>query len=166
MFWKGDGLIFTGLMSKIWTRSVKYFCQLTVLAAVGLLCAGCFPQRITDSPAACGVVLDAQTHDPVQGAKVVVAYSARPGWPDLTTPTLVQALTNSRPPLVLTGQYGQFNIPRERILVINSEMSDWNAYGTLVIWHDGYQPALIPVSDTNNVDVVAKTFYLTPESQK
>src|SRR5580693_8028510 len=133
-------------------KSVYYIAAIVV---AGLLCAGC---RITSSPAACGVVLDSKTHEPVSGAQVAVAYSEQPGSQDLSVPVFDWAVTNTRPPVVVTGTYGEFNIPRQRIWMM-TPMQDWHAYGTLLILRDGYKMAMIPVSDTNNLDLQSETYY-------
>ena len=144
---------------------MKYVCHLAGLLAVGLLCAGCYPQRITTSPGASGVVLDAETHDPLPGAQVVMADSRRRSWPDSTAQSLAEALTNARPPVVITGTNGTFLIPREHLWVINNPMPEWHTYGTLIILKDGYQPALIPVTDLTNGDEAVGMYLLTPEKK-
>ena len=139
---------------------MKQIYYLAALLMAGLFCAGCVPERITASPGATGVVLDASTHDALPGATVVMTYSQRPGFMDTEPLTLAEAQTNARPPVAITGTYGQFNIPRQHLWVVKSPLSDWHAYGTLIILKDGYQPMLVPACDTNN-DTVARTFLMT-----
>lgn len=139
---------------------MKHIYYFAALWAAGLSCSGCVPERITASPGATGVVLDANTHDALPGATVVMTYSQRPGFADTEPLTLAEARTNARPPVVITGTYGEFNIPRQHLWVVKSPLSGWHAYGTLVILKDGYEPMLVPASDTNN-DTVARTFLMT-----
>lgn len=142
--------------------SMKYIYHLAGLFAVALLCAGCYPRQLSTSPGACGAVLDATTLTGVSGAYVEVSNSRRIGWPDDPMPTLDEALTNARPPMVRTGTNGDFYIPRESELILNAAMSDWHAYGTLIILKDGYAPGLFPISDLTNSDERATTYLLKP----
>ena len=144
---------------------MKCFFPFAALLAAVLFCAGCVPQRITASPGANGVVLDADTRAPVRDAQVLMLYSKRPGWPDATMPTLDEARTNIRPPIVVSGNMGEFYLPRERIAVLNEPMPEWHAYGTLVIMRDGYQTQMFPMSDINNTDMMARTFLMTPTKE-
>jgi hypothetical protein len=68
---------------------------------------------ITSSPGASGMVLDAQTHAAISGAQVVVSRSWPRERPDYSPSTLANALTNTRPPLIITGTNGRFSIPRQ-----------------------------------------------------
>ena len=140
--------------------SMKYICYLAGLLAVGLFCVGCYPQRLSTSPGACGVVMDANTMTAVSGAYVEVANSRRIGWPDNPMPTLDEALTNARPPKVITGTNGDFYIPRQSILVLDTANSDWHGYGTLIVLKDGYLPGLFPISDLTNADEQMTTYLL------
>jgi hypothetical protein len=141
---------------------MKYIYHWVVLSAVAVLCAGCYPQRLSTSPGASGVVLDATTLRAVSGAYVEVSNSRRIGWKDEAMPTLDAALTNARPPMVTTGINGDFFIPRESVLALNAAAEDWHAYGTLIILHNGYAPGLFPISDQTNSDEQATTYLLKP----
>lgn len=144
---------------------MKHVYHMAGLLAAGVLCAGCYPQRVASRPGVSGMVLDAQTHAAVVGAQVVIADSRITDRRDLDTPTLESALTNARPPIVVTDRNGEFCIPEESLWVVNNPMPDWQAYGTLIIVHDGYQPALIPVSSATNSDQAMAMFLLTPEKK-
>jgi hypothetical protein len=140
---------------------MKYVYHLAALSAVALLCAGCYyPRQMTTSPGASGEVLDAKTLTGVSGAYVEVSNSRRVGWQDDPAPTLDEALANARTPSVKTGTNGDFYIPRESVLILNSSMEDWHAYGTLIILKDGYAPGLFPISDVSNLDEQSTTYLL------
>ena len=116
------------------------------MMALGLLCSGClkFERQVT-SPAARGVVLDAQTQAPLSGADVVVSRLY-----DLSTnpPAISDALTNTRPPVVTTGKDGRLRIPAEqhRELIVDYLIQPYRARGgTLIVQRAGYQPAAIPL---------------------
>jgi hypothetical protein len=134
--------------------------HLTVLAALSLLCTGCWPARVTSSPAARGVVLDAKTHAAVCGARVVMSRSVSEySWSPVT---LAEALTNTRPPLVITGTNGGFSIPRAHQWMLMCPMGQSLTLGTLVIQKQGYEPAVIGVDDLGNGDKQPQRFFLTP----
>jgi hypothetical protein len=140
-------------------KTIYHFAGLMVLA---LLCAGCYPFRVTSSPGPCGTVVDAQTRQPIAGASAQMSYTWRAYWSDLNPPTLDQVITNTRPPLVLTDTNGTFHIPRERMALITFPFHSWNSYGTLIVWKDGYVPAVFPISDVTNQDIEGGTFLLKP----
>jgi len=142
------------------TRTVKSIRNLYGIVALGYLCSGCLLEHNTTSPGARGVVLDAQTHVPLNGAKVVISRLS-----DLQPPAVSDALTNTRPPIVTTGKDGRFSIRPEK---------DWDCVpylteryrtsgGTLVVQCVGYQSVTIqlwgdimPISThpTNFVEVL------------
>jgi hypothetical protein len=140
-------------------KTIYYFAG---LAAMMLLCTGCWPERITSSPAAWGYVLDAKTHAPIVGAKAQVSYTWRAYWSDLNPPQLSDLVTNLRPPLVTSDSNGQFLIPREHEWVWESPLPDWNSYGSLVILQNGYKPGLFPLSTQGGQDKQPQRFFLTP----
>jgi hypothetical protein len=130
--------------------------HLLSLFAVGLLCTGCWPLRLTTSPGASGVLVDAQTHSPISGAKAVVCYPL-PSPFETDWPTFQAALTNTRPPLVISGNDGRFFIPPEHRWVLYHPMPMLApALGFLVVRRDGYEPDMIHlVTDgTENVGTV------------
>ena len=132
------------------------------LAVMALVCTGCWPEHVTSSPAACGVVLDAKTYQPVSGARVAMSRTWDEYWSDLNPPLLEHCITNVRYPVDITGTNGQFSIPREHVWVIMYPTPMWHAYGALVILHDGYQPGLVPMSNVGNMDEKPRKFLLTP----
>ena len=120
--------------------------RLLSVMVLGVLCSGClkFERQVT-SPAARGVVLDAQTHAPLSGAEVVVSRLH-----DLSTnpPAISDALTNTRPPVVRTGKDGRFRIPAEQHheLIVDYLIRPYRPRsGTLIVQRAGYQPAAIPL---------------------
>ena len=142
---------------------MKYFCHLAGVLAVGLFCTGCWPERVTTSPASCGVVVDAQTHVPVSGAKVQMSYTWRAYWTVLNPPELDDVITNTRPlGAVYTGASGEFSIPREHVWAVMYPEPVWETWGTLIVQCDGYEPALIPVSDRKGLDEKERTVMLKP----
>src|SRR5271166_4412885 len=83
---------------------------LVPLLLSGWLCSGCLPLRFTTSPGASGEIVDAGTHSPLSGAEVVISRSTYPpSSPD-------DAFTNSRFPIVMSREGGQFSVPLERRL--------------------------------------------------
>jgi hypothetical protein len=132
------------------------------LLALALLCAGCWPARITSSPAARGVVLDFHTQKPVGGAKVQMSYSWNVVWNLNNPPPLAEVLSNARPPLIITGTNGEFSIPRKHRWVIMYPTPAWFTPGMLVIQRDGYKTEMFPSDDINNEDLQPGKFYLTP----
>ncbi|HSY44360.1 MAG TPA: hypothetical protein VK811_10660 [Candidatus Acidoferrum sp.] len=140
-------------------KTIYYFAG---LVTVMLLCTGCWPARITSSPAAWGYVMDAKTHEPIVGAKAEMSYTWRAYWSDLNPPQLSDLLANPRPPFVTSDTNGQFFIPREREWVMMSLPVDFNAYGTLVILQNGYKPGMFPASTKGNQDKQPQRFFLTP----
>jgi hypothetical protein len=140
-------------------KTIYYFAGMLAMA---LLCTGCWPERITSSPAAWGYALDAKTHEPIVGAKAEMSYTWRAYWSDLNPPQLPDLLANMRPPYVTADKDGQFFIPREREWVWMTPMPDWNSYGTLVILQNGYKPGMFPTSTVGNQDKQPQRFFLTP----
>ena len=126
-------------------RSSPAFTFLSVMA-LGILCSGCLKlERQVTSPGAKGVVLDAQTHAPLSGAEVVV--SRRCSW-DTNPPAILDALTNTRPPVVTTGKDGRFRISVEqhRELIVDFLIEPYRARGgTLIVQRAGYESAAIPL---------------------
>src|SRR5262249_37638074 len=125
------------------------------------LCTGCWPARITSSPGASGILLDSETHAPICGALVVVSRSvgrsvrSSDGENIPDPPSLERALTNSRPPQVLTDDTGSFSIPSKHKWIIYFPSGTlMPAHGTLVIRRGGYRPGLVPLS-TNGVQQLA-----------
>jgi hypothetical protein len=112
-----------------------------------------------------GIVLNAQTHEPISSAEVAVS-SARytftntpetmEGWqkipsadlPEynrthLVAPSLSNALAAVRAPVVLTEADGHFTISRDRRWIIYAVPGDhFQPCGTLVVRRDGYEPLL------------------------
>ena len=121
----------------------RFLCALML----GLFCSGCLKlERQVTSPGAKGVVLDARTHAPLSGAEVVVSrledyWSTNP-------PAISDALTNTRPPVLTTGNDGRFRIPAEQHhqLIVDYLIEPYRARGgTLIVQRAGYQPAAIPL---------------------
>jgi len=131
------------------------------LGMMGLLCTGCWPTHITSSPGASGFVFDRKSRQAVAGAQVVVSRSRRRKWPNYGTPTLDEALEDTRPPLVVTGANGHFFIPSERKWIMAYPPPEGGDLGTLVIRRDGYNPALVPLMG----DLDGGTVLLTPVSR-
>jgi hypothetical protein len=135
-------------------RLMKNVCHLLSFLAVGLLCTGCWPLRITSSPGASGVLIDAQTRSPISGAEAVVCY---PLWGYAEWPTYQAALTNTRPPQVTSDSDGRFFIAPERRWVLYHPMPELApALGYLVVRRDGYEPDMIRLATngTENVGIV------------
>jgi hypothetical protein len=118
------------------------------LAVVGLFCAGCVPTHIISSPGASGIVIDRKTRQAVAGAQVAISRSWRRDWPEYGPPTLDEALQNTRPPIVVTGTNGHFLIPPERSWIMDFPPPEGTARGTLVVGRDGYNPAMVPLTET------------------
>jgi hypothetical protein len=139
---------------------MKLFRRFSGLIALCLLCSGCWPMRFTASPGATGMVLDAHSHVPIAGAEVFVSR-ARYTLPlvtnsvtgeieavgctvdQLVPPSLSAAVTNARPPIVITGSDGRFSIPplkRWGIYVV--PMDVFAPKGTLVVRREGYTNAI------------------------
>jgi hypothetical protein len=113
------------------------------LVAVGLLGTGCWPLRITSSPGASGIVVDAQTHAAIGGAQAVVCRSSIWG---PSPQSVAEALTNARPPRVVTRADGRFSIrPEHRWIIYFPEPAVPPAAGQLVVRRQGYEPVLLPV---------------------
>jgi hypothetical protein len=138
---------------------IGYFAALIIVA---LCCTGCWPEHITSSPAAEGMVIDAKTREAVCGAHVQMSYVWRAYWSDINPPALSDVITNVRPPLVMTDTNGDFAIPREHVWVIMYPLPEWETHGSLIILKDGYEPAIIPVSNVHNADLQGQTYELTP----
>src|SRR5579859_3135899 len=141
---------------------MKHISNFAVLVITMLCCTGCWPAHITTSPAAIGTVVDARTREPVSGAEVQLSYTWRAYWSDLNPPMLAEVITNTRPPMVLTDTNGVFSIPREHVWVFTYPLPDWNARGALVVEQDGYEPAIIPVTDEGDTDKNGMTVLLKP----
>jgi hypothetical protein len=134
----------------------RFICILAVLT-VGLCSTGCIPVpiRFTSSPGAAGLVVDSQTHEPIAGARVIfskkpVVGEHRYAGDAFTVSDVSSFLTNTRPPLVLTGKQGRFEVPATHRWFIywipEVEETVWLLQETLVVQHPGYQPALVPIS--------------------
>lgn len=141
---------------------MKQIYYIAGLAAMVLVCTGCWPEHVTSSPAACGVVLDAKTHAAICGAKVAMSRTWDAYWSPLNPPLLDHCITNVRDPVVITGTNGEFSISREHVWVLMYPTPMFDCSGTLIILHDGYQPGLIPMADIGNADEKSGTFLLTP----
>jgi hypothetical protein len=141
---------------------MKTICFFSGLVAVALLCTGCWPERMTYSPAAWGYVLDAKTHEPIVGAKAEMSYTWRSYWSDLNPPQLSDLLTNMRSPYVTSDRDGQFFIPRQHEWIIMYPTPEWESFGTLVILQNGYKPGMFPVTTVGNQDKQPQRFFLTP----
>ncbi len=128
------------------------------LALVACLCSsGCLIQieHNATSPGARGVVLDADSRAPLSGAEVVISRL----W-DIPLPSVADALTNTRPPVVVTGKRGRFCIrPEWHWDVIGPLVERFREPGgTLIVQRAGYEPAAVlldPVSmqRTNLIEV-------------
>jgi hypothetical protein len=130
--------------------------------AVGLLCQGCFPLRVPESPGASGVVVDARTRAPLAGAEVLVSRALFHSPPmvrgvtygpdnpqPIIAPTMEEALAYARPPLVVTGADGRFCIPeRDRWIIYIVPMDIW-PLGTLVVQREGYAGRVIMLGDAH-----------------
>ncbi len=113
------------------------------LVAVGLLCTGCWPLLLTSSPGASGIVVDAQTHAAIGGAQAVVCRSSVWG---PAPRSVADALTNARPPRVVSKADGRFSIrPEHRWVIYFPEPAVPPAAGELVIRREGYQPVMLPM---------------------
>src|SRR5579862_436266 len=118
-------------------KSVRNILGVVIL---GFVCSGCLLEHNTTSPGARGIVLDAQTHAPLSGARVVVSRL----W-DTQPPIVSDALTNTRPPVVTTGKSGHFSIRPERHwdLVVYLTERFRPPGGTLVVQRAGYKSAVV-----------------------
>ena len=108
-----------------------------------LLCVlasfGCIPMRFNTSPGASGVVLDSRTRAPIDGAQVLVSRLTYP------PPSVEAALTNCRPPVIITASAGHFSIPAERrfdLYVLPIDL--FPRFGMLVVKRYGYESAVVP----------------------
>lgn len=124
-------------------RLMESMRNLLRVVMLGWLCSGCLLrlEHNTTSPGARGVVLDARTRSPVNGAEAVVSRSTR------VHPIVSEALTNARPPVVMTDKQGRFHIRAEKewrlfvdYLVCRVRHSPG---GTLLVRRVGYQPTTI-----------------------
>lgn len=109
---------------------------------LGCICSGCVLEYNTTSPGAQGVVLDSHTRAPLSGADVVVSQL----W-GIEPPTVSDALTNTRSPVVRTGKNGRFSVSAEGHWdVVGPLVERFRAPGgTLVVQRAGYDPAAIPL---------------------
>ena len=103
-----------------------------LLATVALwFGSGCFPYRLTTSPGASGVVVDAQTGTPISGAWVSVRPLPLSG-------TDIRSGTNS-------GPGGAFRIATTRQWAFYLFPADmFSAPFALSVTNQGYQSALVP----------------------
>jgi hypothetical protein len=124
---------------------VKSTLHIFTAVILGFVCSGCLKlEHHITSPAARGVVLDARTRSPLSGAEVVVSRTQF--WTN--APTVVDALTNTRPPVVTTGKSGRFRVPAEghwQCVVDYLIAPLHKPGGTLVVQRAGYEPAAIPL---------------------
>jgi hypothetical protein len=115
--------------------------------SLALICPGCLKyERQVTSPGAKGIVVDAQTHAPLSGARVVVSRAT----PYFATNVLTveEALTNTRPPVVTTGNDGRFRIRPEQHheWIVDYLIQPYRPRdGTLIVQLVGYQPVAIPL---------------------
>ena len=124
---------------------VKLVHSIVSMAILGSFCSGCvrLEHHIT-SPSAQGIVLDARTHSPLRGVQVVVSRTQF--WTN--SPTVAEALTNTRPPIVTTGKSGRFYVPAEGHwhLVVDYLIAPLlKPVGTLVVQRAGYETTVIPL---------------------
>lgn len=105
------------------------------------------------SPGAVGTVLDRDTRKPIPGVKAIVSRTYQRDWPDYGLPTVDEAMTNTRPPLVLSGPDGQFIVPPEKKLVFKYPEPQEHARGTLILRKDGYKSATFPLIEGIDDDV-------------
>jgi len=121
------------------TASYQAMALLLLLPMAALSCSGCFPLRFTTSPGASGVVLDSATRAPLMGAEVVISRAVYP-------PVSIEAaFTNSRLPMVLTKESGEFSIPPEKrwdIYVVPLDI--FPHFAMLVVRSEGYQSTVLP----------------------
>jgi hypothetical protein len=111
---------------------------LVICLGLGLLTA-CIPLRFTTSPGAVGRIVDAKTKQPLSGAEVLISRSTYP------PPSPEAAFTNSRPPIVMSREAGQFSVPLERRLDLYFLPVDvFPRFGLLVIRHSGYETTCVP----------------------
>ena len=85
------------------------------------------------------MVVDGEHHAPLSGAEVVISQLIYP------PPSIDQAFTNSRPPLVTTDAQGRFSIPAERrwdFFVIPIDV--FPRFGMLVVKREGYEAVALP----------------------
>jgi hypothetical protein len=121
-------------------KRIHYF---LACITIGLFCTGCWPLRLTTSPGASGVVVDARTHAAISGAQVVVCRSDF--LPAQSSP-VADTLKNARPPQVVTRANGRFSIRREHrwIIYFPSPMMA-PATGQLVVRREGYETVMLPL---------------------
>jgi hypothetical protein len=128
---------------------------LYVLISLLGLATGCIPLRFTTSPGANGRIVDASTRAPVSGAEVVISRSTYP------PPSANAAYTNSRAPIVMSREAGQFNLPLERRLDLYFLPVDaFPRFGLLVIKRPGYRTTCVPfwsrsVADLGDIPLVS-----------
>jgi hypothetical protein len=129
-------------------KLTKHARRLGLLMMMMLAPSACIPLRFNTSPGASGVVLDSRTRSPIDGAEVLVSRLTYP------PPSVEAALTNSRPPTVITTNGGQFSIPAERRLDLYVVPIDiFPRFGMLVIKHEGYESTLLPFWSRSVTDV-------------
>ena len=119
------------------------------LAVAGLLCAGCYPLRVTTSPGASGIVLDANSLTPISGAEAAVLewnwQAARNGG-HLAVDS--NAPPNARAQMAVTQADGRFSIPAEHEWIRYSPSpAMMPAAGELAITRQGYEPATMYLTD-------------------
>jgi hypothetical protein len=109
-------------------------------AMAGCLCIGCIPWRFTAGPGASGTVIDSKTRAPISGAQVAISLCKYP------PSSLDDALAAERDPKVTTDQSGQFSVPADRRWGIYIfPVDSLPEFGLLVVKHDGYEVAEVPV---------------------
>jgi hypothetical protein len=119
------------------------------------LATGCIPLRFTTSPGANGRIVDSSTRAPISGAEVVISRSIYP------PPSADAAYTNSRAPIVMSREAGQFNLPLERRLDLYFLPVDaFPRFGLLVVKRQGYRTTCVPfwsrsVADLGDIPLVA-----------
>jgi hypothetical protein len=100
----------------------------------GLLCAGCYPVRITTVPGAAGIIIDSNSLQPVRGAEVAVRNPRDNGQPVAER----RAVSSKRD--------GRFSIAaRHRWEIAGPMATLWTASANLEIRQEGYTPVMLPL---------------------
>jgi hypothetical protein len=130
--------------------SMKHFRGLIVITILGLLGAGCWPARLMVTPPATGLVLDAQTQQPISHAKLVMCQSYQVVNGDYIRysdpPNAGEVLSNALARAVYTDDNGHFSVHSTHEWVIYYPSPTRLIEGMLVVQKDGYQTNLVPVS--------------------
>jgi hypothetical protein len=118
--------------------------------------------RVVSSPGATGIVLDANTAEPIARAQVAVARYCPPAAAEpFDDPiTVSNALHFVRWPRVKTDQAGSFSVPPKHKLIAIILFGDYfgRASGSLVVQHPGYQTKVIPISVLVPIEVATNGY--------